>query len=95
MNCKITVLNENKVIIVKSGTKLCEALRKTKILFGCSNGLCGVCCIEVEKGQDYLSIPSLQERETLHTLCLEAGQRLACQCLVYGDVSLRYINSYG
>lgn len=92
---KVEVVNEGITIEVPKGTKLREALRKTKILFGCENALCGVCCINVIKGTKNLAKMEELEEKELKVLDAEPGQRLACQAVVIGDCTIEYINEAG
>lgn len=92
---RINIINEGIIIEVPIGTKLREALRNTKILFGCENALCGVCCINVIKGAENLSKVEETEAKELKSLGVEDGQRLACQVIVNGDCTIEYVNEAG
>lgn len=92
---KITVVNEKKTIEVQKGTPLKEALKDTKILFGCTNGFCGVCVCNIIKGKENLSEPTENEKEQLNFLKTRKNQRLACQCKVLGDITIEYVNEFG
>ena len=92
---KVEIVNENKKIEVKSGTSMQEALDGTGIIFGCTNGLCGVCIINVLEGMENISEKTKIEIEQLEFLNAEKNQRLACQCKINGDVKIEYLNECG
>lgn len=54
------------------------------ILFGCREGNCATCMIEVLEGMENLTPPTEEEETTLMPDELEANLRLACQCSVRG-----------
>lgn len=94
---KVTIQNEARTIEVPEGTNLREALRKEKAdlyfglwaYFNCrGKGFCGSCDVVVLEGQGNLTGMTPKERRKLGTDDL--SRRLACQCLVTGDV---HINS--
>lgn len=58
------------------------------IPFGCEQGICGTCLINIPVGDDNLSDMEDQEKETLEAMGAEPGQRLACQCQAEGDVTI-------
>jgi len=60
----------------------------TSILFGCRDGACGACMIRVVQGAENLSPMQDHERDFLETMAAEPNERLACQCRVFGDVTI-------
>ncbi len=58
------------------------------IPFGCEQGICGTCLIDVPVGAENLSDVDEQEQETLQAMGGTPGQRLACQCQVNGNVTV-------
>ena len=54
------------------------------INFSCRIGMCGTCIINVVRGQDNIS--PLSEAEQFFNL--EPNERLACQCIIQGDVDI-------
>lgn len=56
------------------------------IPFGCENGLCGTCLININSGMEHLSEKTEQEEFTLEARSADDDQRLSCQCKVLGDV---------
>jgi len=64
-----------------------EACERLGVPFGCQNGLCGTCMIDVDSGEENLS--ELTEEEEI----LERNEkhRLACQCKIKnGDVIISH-----
>jgi ferredoxin len=58
------------------------------IPFGCKNGNCGTCLVQVTSGQEALNPPSEDEKTTLAIYGGSAEHRLACQCRVNGDLTV-------
>lgn len=56
------------------------------IPFGCENGICSTCLIKIGAGMENLSPRSEQEEATLGARGAGENERLACQCVVNGDV---------
>jgi 2Fe-2S ferredoxin len=70
-------------------TDVCDA-HPTSLLFGCRDGACGTCLVEVVEGSTNLSAVTDIERDMLDVMAEgNPYARLACQCLVKGDVQLR------
>lgn len=73
------------------GAKLVDVCREagSSIPFGCTNGICGTCIVRVTTGAANLSEQDAEEAMTLEMFGAdEPEHRLACQCLVKGDVTL-------
>lgn len=65
-------------------------LQLAGLTFGCRQGMCGICVIEVLDCMEHLSRPSPKEVDLLEFLGYDAGRnRLACQCRVRGDITIR------
>ncbi len=60
----------------------------TSILFGCRDGACGACMVRILEGAESISKMDDNERDFLETMAAEPNERLACQCKVFGDVTL-------
>lgn len=56
------------------------------IPFGCENGICSTCLIQITSGMENLSEKTEQEEFTLDARGADEDMRLACQCKVNGDV---------
>jgi ferredoxin len=64
------------------------------ISFGCRVGACGACVIEVLEGISNLTEANQSERDFLTILgYAESRYRLACQCRLQGDITIRAIDS--
>lgn len=87
---KVTFKDDNLTVDAETGANLKEIAQTegASIPFGCEQGICGTCLINVVEGDGNLSDPTDQEKETLEAMGAELGQRLACQCQVEGDVTI-------
>ena len=71
-----------------------EEVQETIIPFGCRSGACGSCAIEVLEGISNLTVADDRERLFLTTLGYpEQHYRLACQCRLQGDITIKPIGS--
>ena len=61
---------------VKDGDKIKNAAEEIGVLFGCEDGICGTCMIDVVKGEKNLSEITQAEKD----LERDEKHRLACQC---------------
>ncbi len=88
---KVTFQDEDLTAEVAEGANLKEVAQSegSEIPFGCEQGICGTCLIEIVEGEDNVSDVDDQEKETLAAMGAEPGQRLACQCTVQGDVTIK------
>ena len=89
---KVIFADEGTEIEVPDGSRLQDAIDEAEadIPFGCREGECATCIVEVLSGAEFLGEPNEEERLTLMEDELERGVRLACQCKVSGGtVSLR------
>jgi len=72
---------------VEDGSALLEPCEELGIPFGCQNGLCGTCMIDIVEGEDNLN--ELNEKEI--DMRMTKKRRLACQCKIKsGDVQIRF-----
>ena len=73
---------------VERGKEFLEVERSISLAvpFGCKRGHCGVCAIYVESGSEFLGRQSAEEKKFLEQLKLDDQYRLACQCLINGNV---------
>jgi len=56
------------------------------IPFGCENGICSTCLIQIKSGAEHLGERTEQEEFTLDARGAGEDMRLACQCQVNGDI---------
>lgn len=74
---------------VPEGSELKE-LADLPLTFGCRQGGCGVCAIQVIEGKKNLTKISKDEKKTLLKKGLsDKDYRLACQCALNGDVIIQ------
>lgn len=62
---------------VTDGQAIQSACEEAGVPFGCSEGICGTCLIEIKEGRENLSEYTQQEKDFLGD---ERHERLACQC---------------
>ncbi|MCB9362878.1 (2Fe-2S)-binding protein [Candidatus Woesearchaeota archaeon] len=72
---------------IQDGGEIREACSELGVAFGCEEGFCGTCLVEVVDGAENLT-PRTDKEEDMG---LEGNQRLACQCRIkQGNVKLKY-----
>ena len=77
---------------VENGAELKHVTRDAgwPIAYGCEDGMCGTCVIEITEGQENLSEVQDQENQTLSIMGLEHGQyRLCCQTKINGNCCIK------
>ncbi len=78
---------EDTELEVNDNEPIKESSREIGVPFGCENGMCGSCIINVEEGLENLS----EQNEKEEDLGLEDNQRLACQCSIKtGTVKINF-----
>ncbi|MEQ1600693.1 MAG: 2Fe-2S iron-sulfur cluster binding domain-containing protein [Methylophilaceae bacterium] len=87
----ITFADIGTTVNVSRGTRIVEVAEKVgaSIPFGCKENDCGDCMIEVLIGAENLSKPSPLEIELLKEKLAKPSNRLACQAMVLGDVTVK------
>ncbi|HKE01411.1 MAG TPA: 2Fe-2S iron-sulfur cluster-binding protein [Planctomycetota bacterium] len=90
---KIELRAEGRIVECAPGTPLRDVCdrEKARVPFGCRNGVCGTCEIEILAGAGNLSAIVAPEKETIDSFGIPAGHRLACQAKVLGDCALKPI----
>lgn len=84
---KIIRKKTGQEIELEDGDFIQDACDKLGVPFGCQNGLCGTCMIDVVEGEDNLS-ELTEEEETLER---DRNHRLACQCKIKkGEVKISF-----
>ncbi len=72
---------------IPDGGPLKDACKEAGIPFGCENGLCGTCLVEVEEGMENLT----ERSEAEESMGVDGKNRLACQCQIkQGLVQIKY-----
>lgn len=87
---KVTFKDDDLTVEVETGANLRDTAQAegASIPFGCEQGICGTCLINIPVGEENISDMEDQEKETLSAMGAEPGQRLACQCQAEGDVEI-------
>lgn len=67
--------------------EICEE-QDSPILFGCGQGACGSCIVEVEADANSISAMESDEKDFLESMDALPGERLACCLTVSGDVKI-------
>ncbi len=67
---------EDNEVEQEDNSPMQPAAESLGIPFGCQNGMCGTCIVEVQEGMENLSAKNEKEED----FGLEDSQRLACQC---------------
>ena len=76
-----------KSIELKEGDSIRESVEKLGVPFGCEDGICGTCMIDIIEGDENLSELTEQEKDLMR----DRKHRLACQCKIKkGDVKIEF-----
>ncbi len=88
---QVTFKDINLTVSAPVGTRVIELSEKvgSGIVYGCREGDCGTCLMQVDEGLENLSQPSEIEQRLLTEHFAGRRQRLACQAQILGDVTLR------
>ena len=72
---------------VEDGEEIQKACDELGIPFGCTEGVCGTCMIEVIEGKENLSEMTQEEKD----MGMDGDTRLACQCTIKeGSIKIKY-----
>jgi len=88
---KVTFEDIGLTVLVPVGSRVIETSEKVGagLIYGCREGDCGTCLMQVVKGWDNLSEPSIVEDKILRESAAGRHYRLACQAQVLGDVTVK------
>jgi ferredoxin len=88
---KITFEDINQTVNVPAGCRVIEISEKigAGIIYGCREGDCGTCMMEVVEGWNNLSEPSVLEEKVLRDNMAKRHNRLACQAQILGDCKVK------
>ncbi len=83
---EVTFTDIDKTVQVPTGTRVIEVSERegAGIVYGCREGDCGTCIMDVEDGWENLSQPSVVEDRILRENMAGRHQRLACQAQLLG-----------
>jgi ferredoxin len=81
--------NNEEEIELPDDSPIAEVCEEAGVPFGCTEGVCGTCVIEILEGKENLSTPTEEEEQFLPVdVC---DERLACQCRIKkGRVRIRF-----
>lgn len=84
---KVVFKSDGKTVEVPAGTQLTQVAEDNgaSIAFSCKAGVCMSCLVNVDKPEN-LGPMTDNEKATLEGFGAKPNQRLACQCIVNGDV---------
>lgn len=88
---KITFDDIEQTVNVPAGTRVIEVSEKigAGIIYGCREGDCGTCIMEVTEGWNNLTTPSVLEEKVLKENMAGRHNRLACQAQILGDCKVK------
>jgi ferredoxin len=88
---KLTFEDIGQTVNVPAGVRVIEISEKvgSGIIYGCREGDCGTCIMEVTDGWNNLTEPSVLEQKVLKENMAGRHHRLACQAQVLGDVKVK------
>lgn len=75
---KVTNIKSGKSEEVSNGEGIRHACEKLGVPFGCEEGICGTCMIDIHEGEENLSDLTEQEKDLMR----DKKHRLACQCKI-------------
>ncbi len=89
---KVTNKSLSISVECEAGAKLKDVATQNNlgIPFGCEDGICSTCLIQINSGMENLSPRTEQEEATLSIRSASPEQRLGCQCKVNGDVEFEF-----
>lgn len=86
---KLIMEHSGEEFDIEDDSPITQECEEAGIPFGCTEGVCGTCTIEVVQGMENLNPPTQQELDFLGDDT--SKERLACQCrLKCGSVTIRY-----
>ena len=81
------LIKDDQEAEISDGEPIKEPCKEFGVLFGCEDGLCGTCLIEILEGDENLTELTQQEQD----MDLDRKRRLACQCKIKGGtVKIKY-----
>jgi ferredoxin len=90
MKAQLTFADIDVTVNVPAGIRVIDVSEKvgSGIVYGCREGDCGTCMMEVLEGMENLNAPSVLEDKVLRENMAGKRFRLACQAQVIGDVTV-------
>lgn len=96
MTTRVEIINDFLAINVKPGKTIQDIVEASgsALPFGCRDGECGTCVVQIESGMDFLSEMTEKEKAVMKTIGeTSAKARLACQMKIVepnGQVRIKY-----
>jgi len=98
MTTRVEIVNDFLAINVKEGSTIQDIVEASgsALPFGCRDGECGTCVVEVEQGMEFLSDKTDKEIKVMKEICYGTctpNSRLSCQMKIAkpnGVVRLKY-----
>ena len=98
MTTRVEIVNDFLAINVKEGSTIQDIVEASgsALPFGCRDGECGTCVVEVETGMEFLSPKTDKEIKVMKEICYgpcTPNSRLSCQMKIAkpnGLVRLKY-----
>lgn len=98
MTTRVEIVNDFLAINVKEGATIQDIVEASgsALPFGCRDGECGTCVVEVVQGMEFLSEKTEKEFKVLSEICAATAtpnSRLSCQMKIAkpnGIVRLKY-----
>ena len=83
--------NPNLVLPLRRGLGFLAlaAANEIPVEFDCRKADCGICIVRVVEGASNLSQQTEREADFLKAMRADPEERLACQCRVHGDVTVK------
>ncbi|AFL68313.1 2Fe-2S iron-sulfur cluster-binding protein [Sulfurospirillum barnesii] len=98
MTTRVEIINDFLAINVKPGATIQDVVEASgsALPFGCRDGQCGTCVVEIVQGMEFLSPINEKEVKVLKEICVgtcSKNSRLACQMKIdkpNGVVRIKY-----
>lgn len=88
---RVTFEDIGQTFTVPAGIRVIDVSEKigAGIIYGCREGDCGTCMMQVVEGWNNLTEPSVLEERVLRENNAARHQRLACQAQILGDCKVK------
>ncbi len=98
MTTRVEIVNDFLAINVKPGSTIQDVVEASgsALPFGCRDGECGTCVVEIEQGMEFLTDKTDKEVKVLKEVCsgtCTPNSRLACQMKIdkpNGVIRIKY-----
>ena len=98
MTTRVEIINDFLAINVKPGATIQDVVEASgsALPFGCRDGQCGTCVVEIVQGMEFLSPLNEKEIKVVKEICVgksKKNARLACQMKIdkpNGVVRIKY-----